>query len=557
MTYLDNNYNYNYKSCVCDCSPTQVINFNIAINDFSLFSIFDSNSVIHCNECLKWSYSIDGINWSCWLDYNDAAKILFEYDSDYYVKVKVNFEISKIEYNGNLYDNWDASLAKCFEFDKQIDSANSYNPYANMEYAIGLYNQLSETVSSIVGIPIYYFKLSPNINSKDITFKEYSLMNVECVKQIKMIVRDGEMPSSRPDFTDFGLDFSTDWECEISKLTFASAFGDKCQPMEGDLIYVPMMKRMWMVNTAYDEKKDGLMWQSTVFKIGLVKYQDKGSVDLGDTQNFVDSLVKKSYEDLFGNEENIIAGRNTVESPTSAFNNLYPVFESDAIRKYVKMSSDSDPLESINTKLVSNPKYHSGMLVSENAYNWRDITEESYIIYQKKFIGNDATISFIIDTGDCKCEGTLLKIGTVDINIKMDDTQTILNLHGLSQINLEPLTSYLVIIRYSKQLNIIELKALKYTYPTGIPLYLLQKYNYNFDLNNPISVVSKYDMELEQCNESDIIMYSFDGKISNIKIYNTFISEDTELIQMLPSNKHLLVNDVCRKFVTLRGVSDV
>ena len=541
--------------CLCGCSPTQVISLNIAVNDFSLFTIYDSNGNVHCNECLKWSYSLDGINWSCWLDYNDAAKVLFESNSDYYVKVKVDFEIGKIEYNGQQYDTWDASLAKCFEFDQQKDNPNRYNPYANMEYAIGLYNQLSETVSSIVGIPIYYFKLSPNQKSKDVTFKEYALMNVECVKQIKMIVRDGEMPSSRPEFSDFGLDFATDWECEISKSTFSAAFGEKCQPMEGDFIYIPMMKRMWIVNTAYDEKKDGLMWQSTTFKIGLVKYQDKGSVDLSDTQEFVDSLVKNSYTDLFGDDENNMSGNHTVESPKSAYDPLYPVFESDAIRKYIKMSSSDDPLESINTKLVSNQKYHSGMLVSENAYNWRDITEESYVIYQKKFSGNNATISFIIDTGDCKCTGTLLKVGNVEIDINMDDTKTILSIHGLSKIQLEPLSSYLVIFRYSKSLNILEIKAFKYGYPKDIPLYLLQKYNYNFDLNNPITVVSKYDMELEQCEESDVIMYSFDGKISNIKIYNDYISEDTELLQMLPTNQHLLINDVCRKFVTLRGVS--
>ena len=117
------------------------------------------------------------------------------------------------------------------------------------------------------------------------------------------------------------------------------------------------------------------------------------------------------------------------------------------------------------------------------------------------------------------------------------------------------MSSYLVIFRYSKSLNILEIKAFKYSYPKDIPLYLLQKYNYSFDLNNPITVVSKYDMELEQCEESDVIMYSFDGKISNIKIYNDYISEDTELLQMLPTNQHLLINDVCRKFVTLRGVS--
>ena len=107
-------------------------------------------------------------------------------------------------------------------------------------------------------------------------------MGVEAVKQIKLMVQDGMMPSSKPEFSEFGFDFSTDWETEISKSVFASAFGNTAKPMEGDLIYIPMMKRMWMVNGAYEEKNEGFMWQSSTFKVALVKYEDKGSVDLGD-----------------------------------------------------------------------------------------------------------------------------------------------------------------------------------------------------------------------------------------------------------------------------------
>ena len=66
-------------------------------------------------------------------------------------------------------------------------------------------------------------------------------MDVEAVKQIKLIIKDGQMPSSKPEFSEFGLDWQTDWETEISKGMFATAFGMKAQPMEGDLIYIPMI----------------------------------------------------------------------------------------------------------------------------------------------------------------------------------------------------------------------------------------------------------------------------------------------------------------------------
>ena len=50
-----------------------------------------------------------------------------------------------------------------------------------------------------------------------------------------------------------------------------------------------------------------------------------------------------------------------------------------------------------------------------------------------------------------------------------------------------------------------------------------------------------------------MITYSFDGKITNIKLYDTYIDDNSELIQMLPTNQHLIINDVARKFVELPG----
>ena len=76
-------------------------------------------------------------------------------------------------------------------------SSNIYNPYANMDCAIKLQQQLSETVACMFGIPIYYFKVSGVKDSADITFKEYALKHVTSVKQIKMVIKDGQMPSIR------------------------------------------------------------------------------------------------------------------------------------------------------------------------------------------------------------------------------------------------------------------------------------------------------------------------------------------------------------------------
>ncbi len=531
------------------CAPAQVLGINIAVNDFSLLEFYNGNTRLN-NEELEWSYSMDGVVWSCWMSYINAGNNLFDLETDYFIRAKVNSPITKVVYDGIETTDYSATLAKCFDFDNAIQNPNQYNPYANTEYAMGLYQQLTETVNSVVGIPIYYFKLAPNVGSKDITFKEYTLMDVESVKQIKLIVADNQMPSSKPEFSEWGFDFSTDWETEISKTMFASAFGNNAKPMEGDLIYIPMMKRMWMVNGSYEEKNEGFMWQTTTFKVALVKYQEKGSVDLGDTEEFINTLVANKYEDLFGNDENRQSGQETLECPECAAMPIYPVFESDAVRKYVSMSEGYFDL---NGKLISAPKYNKGIVIAENMYDWTNVLNECIIAYQTPFIGTDCTVSFIITTGNRNCEGKLFNIGNIEININITPKKTLLSVFDLLELEIESNQTYLVYIRWSKSMNLLEISAVHYTYPSNIPLYSLQNYHYKLDFNNVKTNVTKYDIELEQCEKKDVITYSFDGKITNIKVYDRYIDNVSELIQMYPTNQHLLINDTARKFVELPG----
>ena len=88
-----------------------------------------------------------------------------------------------------------------------------------------------------------------------------------------------------------------------------------------------------------------------------------------------------------------------------------------------------------------------------------------------------------------------------------------------------------------------------------MPAYMVQPFHMNFDINNMQSSVYKYDIELEVYEKSEVITYSFDGKITNIKLYDTYIDDNSELLQMLPTNQHLIINDVARKFVELPGSS--
>lgn len=564
----------NNSVCFSSCMPPQIITLTEAINDFSILQI-TTGSGLADNCCIKWSYSLDGAIWSSWMPYESAASILFDFSGDYYIRFQLQDTLVNIQYGEEIITKYSTSLPKCYGNDTSTDGTgssngndsgsgtssgtgsitnpNQYNPYASMDYATNLYQQLSNTATSIVGLPIYYIKLSPNAGSMDITFKEYALMGVEGIKQMKMVVTDGQMPSSKPEFSEWGFDFSTDWETELSKSDFASAFGNTAQPMEGDLVYVPLMKRMWMVNGAYEEKNEGVMWQAMTFKIALIKYQEKGSVDFGDAESFVDSLVKVKYDNLFGEDENIQSGQDTVSSPEYAALPLYPVFESDAVRKFVKHSNG---LKDLQAKLVSKVIHNRAMIVAETAYDWTHVIDESFIIYQHKFCSNDATVSFIITPGDNYCKGTLIKLGNVAINIDMTPTETYLTLHtSQSSVKLYPNKTYLVYAQWSKDMELCELIAIEHTYPQSINLYKLQPYHWRFNIEEQQVSASRYDDEFIVETKEDVTLYSFYGKITNIKVYVKYGIDVSELIQMYPTNQDLIINDTARRFVALEGLT--
>lgn len=541
------------QTCLGTCAPPQVINFNIAFNDISTIAINDNCGEIS-KDNLQYGYSVDSTCWSCYMSYDEALAATSDINSDFYLRVKLQGSICSVTINGEPTTEYSTALAEGFNFtacDTQT-SSNIYNPYANMDGAIALQQNLVNTVSCMFGIPIYYFKLSPNTTSKDITFKEYTLMDVESVKQIKLLITDGTMPSSKPEFTDFGIDFQTDWETEITKASFATAFGPLAQPMEGDLIYIPMMKRMWMVNGAYEEKNESLMWIATTFKLSLVKYQEKGSVNLGETEALVNTFVKNKYEDLFGEDEDntLDSGTAGVDAPKYAANSLYPVFESDATRKYVSCDTIDIRTENI---------YYKGTLIADSKYEFmKNGLIVSQIIYQKPYCGEEGSLSFILSPMVADFSGTLLSLCNININIQQDITDCILsvNIDEKLKLHLASNSVFFVVLRWSKCMNTCDFSAYKYIYNTNIPRYKLNSAHYWFDMDNVIdNCIDSYNEEFSVYDKSELVLHNFNGWITNIKLFDVYNDDLSELLQMYPTHQHLLINDTARQIVGLPGVA--
>lgn len=545
---MDFNVTYN-KSC----SPTQIVSFEIAVNDISNIAIYDDCGCVYDINSLEASYSLDNLCWSCWMTYKEVLTNTIELKQDFYVRFKVKGVINKIEVDGETFTDYGTQLDSSFELNGcNTENSNVFNPYANMEGAISLGSQLSEAVSCVVGIPCYYIKLSPDAGSKDLTFKEYALYGVESIKQIKIVIQDNMMPSSKPEFSDFGLDWQTDWEVEVTKGSFATAFGNTAQPTEGDLVYIPMMKRMWMVNEAYEEKKDALMWIANTFKLALAKYQEKDSVELGDAQTFVDSVVKNKYEDLFGEDDDVTQASNedATEAPLYAASTLYNVYESDAVRK--RMTCDS-----IN--ITSNDIYYKGALISDCKYDFLSTTTQSRIIYQSKYCGDELSISFVLNPLMTMgaFENSFIKLGPVKLNIMQEysDVTIYVNKDKSIKIDISANTTFFVVVRWSRKMNIVDLHAYRYTYNQKIPLFKVGNGHKFFDMDNPVSEYKgKYNMELAVEQKSEIELNNIYGWLTNFKLFDIYVDNLSDLLQMYPNHQHLVINDTARKLVDLPGV---
>ena len=188
------------------------------------------------------------------------------------------------------------------------------------------------------------------------------------------MVPDGEMPSSNPKLTDFDFDWESDWDVEIGKTQFARAFGDNVFPKQRDLVYIPLMKRLWEVNSAYDEKNEGLMWRPTTWKLAMVKYNEKTNVSQGDFESLIDGWTINTYENTFEerehNEQERLTTENQITEPSFAANAQYEnITMSDAVRQeYTKFEC----------RVIDNPIYHKSAVVARNLYTFERDGEVIY-----------------------------------------------------------------------------------------------------------------------------------------------------------------------------------
>ena len=131
-----------------------------------------------------------------------------------------------------------------------------------------------------------------------------------------------------------------------------------------------------------------------------------------------------------------------------------------------------------------------------------------------------------------------------------------LNIDKKIAVDLDFGNTYFIVLRWSREMKNVDFFVAKYTFPENIPLYKLQPHHYWFDIDNSVcNIISKYNIEFSLPEKSELILHGFDGNLTNIKLFNYYNDNLSEILMQYPNNKHLLINDTCRKIMGLYGVT--
>lgn len=474
-----------------------------------VYRIYTLELPVHRDQCIRVegdvqvSHSIDRVCWSGFVDLRSWNKPY----GDFFVRFRSSKGIKV------WVDDVEVAYTSCLEPTSFLSEAcNISSIYDGFDCALLLQQQLADNIICMLGIPVYYFRVEPKEDSADYTFKEYTLHNVTDMKQLKIMVEDGQLPSSNHKLSQFDFDWEQDWVVEVSKTHFARAFGDAAFPKSRDFLWVPMLQRMYEVNSAYDERNEGLLYRSTTFKLALAKYQDSDNVEGFDET--INSLID-SYDEVFGIEDVEQSRESGIDQLTisKAHNTSNITKTQDYFRTYIDARIDN-----VHT-------CHKSNIMGRNMY--KDINS---IVYKNSFCGPDGTISFIIETKKSDIH-TIMSFGSVEFGwfngIAVGDVL----------VDMKEGT-YMVIYRFSASMGVSELYIYEHRGPDK-PKYLIRPESMFFE---QVSFDSRPYIEVVK---GKCEVYKTPHHITNIKVYNSWVELD-ELFKYSTNHQNCIINDLAR-----------
>lgn len=492
-------------------------------------------------EC-RFSWSSDNVCWTNFTTYENYLSICKNIESDYYLRIRFTGDIPQINLDGLQLTCYTIYIDNANRFEIQDCSNNEFCFFDNITCALLIQQQMADKIACLFGLPAYYFRVLPDKSTKELTFKEYTLHDVDDVKMVRLVIPDGQMPSSRPNFTDFDFDWEVDWEVEMSKTHFARAFGDTAFPKQRDFIYIPMMKRMYEVNSAYDEKEGMLMWQSTTWKLGLIKWNEKTNIDYTGFEDIIDKWVVNKFDiepEIL--EQEVDSGVTDVRMPLFIPNNVMNIYMTDSVRHSITENTIAD--FSVNHKNIS---------ITRNKYMFGS---PGYVRYQKEICGDCGTLTFVLEHvgGDFQ-EHPIVQFGEVCLVLSPNGISD-----GKISIDLEP-GIYIINYVWNYRLFTTELSAYRHTIADryrSLPPYKVKPDMYTFDYYN--GATGAFNNDYIMISSMPCAIYPYDCSMSNIKLYKQALDGEElkkEMLKYTTKHEHIIFNDNCVPFESGFGSSN-
>lgn len=292
---------------------------------------------------IAWSYDKD--TWSEYLIINSETlesirlnydKIYFKYkytltdnDTDDPITIN-NIEIDYIINENAIKPKINTKPTRINNNNKLIfNKIPSFNPY-NINNSIDFYRGISNMVNNVYGHNSFYAKGESDIKfGRDFILNEDAIINMSEFKCVKVIIPNNDIPNGQMMYSILGITGNEiTFDIHIDKLYFQNIFGKNSKPQSKDIIYIPMLNRMYSVINSYLHKS--IMGIGLYYVVALQKY------DISSSTNFSDSMQAK-IDEMTNQTDNIFKDitKEEIDKITNKEQLSRPAVKTEYMRKYL------------------------------------------------------------------------------------------------------------------------------------------------------------------------------------------------------------------------------
>lgn len=225
---------------------------------------------------------------------------------------------------------------------------------------------INKSIADVVGVDLLYFRAIPHENGESVIFHEYTLLDVDCEKQIKGVVKN-------PDYGNgievdlFGVKYDSPLQIQFDLQTWNEVFGPDVMPQKDDIVYVPLLNRLFEVNTSSPIYT--FINQQTAWQVDMVKYNPKAS--RAENPTLLDTIQQStvSAESLFGEEIS---------------KQIADITDIKEFSPYNSVAKEGDWFKEVQDRscIVTRDVSIRGFLISNGYYNMSSVQDNPIVVYK-------------------------------------------------------------------------------------------------------------------------------------------------------------------------------